>query len=160
MISLPALLFYTHDNSLLLSLLASIEQPHNTVHLVVGGSGGDMVSFSKEVIGHKQCIVLFLLHPRWTTIMLVILLLHACSYEDLYSFSRHLAFDPIFFLHHCNVDRILALWEHVYPLYWIGTKGYETPSGSLVPFSMYFVSLILPGVYHNGTLYSSARRHI
>ncbi|OCL02739.1 Di-copper centre-containing protein [Glonium stellatum] len=25
------------------------------------------------------------------------------------------AFDPIFWLHHCNVDRILALWQAVYP---------------------------------------------
>ncbi|KAF5366338.1 hypothetical protein D9757_012925 [Collybiopsis confluens] len=24
-------------------------------------------------------------------------------------------FDPIFFLHHCNVDRLYALWEYVYP---------------------------------------------
>jgi tyrosinase len=25
------------------------------------------------------------------------------------------AYDPVFFLHHCNVDRILALWQHLYP---------------------------------------------
>jgi tyrosinase len=25
------------------------------------------------------------------------------------------AFDPIFWLHHCNVDRVLALWQAVYP---------------------------------------------
>ena len=25
------------------------------------------------------------------------------------------AFDPIFWLHHCNVDRLLALWQAVYP---------------------------------------------
>ncbi|KIK65099.1 hypothetical protein GYMLUDRAFT_39487 [Collybiopsis luxurians FD-317 M1] len=24
-------------------------------------------------------------------------------------------FDPIFYLHHCNVDRLYALWEYVYP---------------------------------------------
>ena len=25
------------------------------------------------------------------------------------------AFDPIFWLHHCQVDRLLALWQAVYP---------------------------------------------
>ncbi|KAG8972801.1 hypothetical protein FRC05_009523 [Tulasnella sp. 425] len=32
------------------------------------------------------------------------------------------AFDPIFFLHHCNVDRILALWEALHPTTWV-TSG-------------------------------------
>lgn len=30
------------------------------------------------------------------------------------------AFDPVFYLHHCNVDRIYALWEYVYPNYRMG----------------------------------------
>jgi len=29
------------------------------------------------------------------------------------------AFDPIFFLHHANVDRLFALWEWCYPKYWL-----------------------------------------
>ncbi|KAI6004478.1 common central domain of tyrosinase-domain-containing protein [Pisolithus orientalis] len=33
------------------------------------------------------------------------------------------AFDPIFFFHHCNVDRLIALWEWCYPSYWMG-DGY------------------------------------
>ncbi|KAL4070071.1 common central domain of tyrosinase-domain-containing protein [Scleroderma yunnanense] len=33
------------------------------------------------------------------------------------------AFDPIFFFHHSNVDRLLALWEWCYPNYWMG-DGY------------------------------------
>lgn len=33
-------------------------------------------------------------------------------------------FDPIFFLHHASVDRLLALWEWCYPEYWMGA-GYE-----------------------------------
>ncbi|KAI6154136.1 common central domain of tyrosinase-domain-containing protein [Pisolithus tinctorius] len=33
------------------------------------------------------------------------------------------AFDPIFFFHHSNVDRILALWEWCYRDYWMG-DGY------------------------------------
>ncbi|KEP47738.1 tyrosinase tyrosinase: common central domain protein [Rhizoctonia solani 123E] len=39
------------------------------------------------------------------------------------------AFDPIFFLHHCNVDRLLAFWEHIYPDYVGGTQGYLNPDG-------------------------------
>ncbi|GJE90072.1 di-copper centre-containing protein [Phanerochaete sordida] len=42
-------------------------------------------------------------------------------------------FDPIFFLHHCNVDRLLALWEYVYPDYFMGS-GY-THSGRTYPFT-------------------------
>ncbi|KAF8191122.1 hypothetical protein K438DRAFT_2018505 [Mycena galopus ATCC 62051] len=34
-------------------------------------------------------------------------------------------FDPIFFLHHTHVDRLLAFWEHIYPNYWMGV-GYKT----------------------------------
>ncbi|KAI6005994.1 common central domain of tyrosinase-domain-containing protein [Pisolithus albus] len=33
------------------------------------------------------------------------------------------AFDPIFFFHHSNVDRLIALWEWCYPTYWMG-NGY------------------------------------
>lgn len=33
-------------------------------------------------------------------------------------------YDPIFFLHHCNIDRLYALWEYVYPDYWMGKDGY------------------------------------
>ncbi|KAI6015625.1 common central domain of tyrosinase-domain-containing protein [Pisolithus marmoratus] len=33
------------------------------------------------------------------------------------------AFDPIFFFHHSNVDRIIALWEWCYKDYWMG-DGY------------------------------------
>ena len=45
------------------------------------------------------------------------------------------AFDPIFFLHHCNVDRLYALWEYVYPEYWMGTNGYVDASGNRIQFS-------------------------
>jgi len=31
-------------------------------------------------------------------------------------------FDPIFFLHHCNVDRLLSLWSAVHPGVWV-SKG-------------------------------------
>ncbi|GBB89955.1 hypothetical protein RclHR1_01680026 [Rhizophagus clarus] len=29
------------------------------------------------------------------------------------------AFDPIFFLHHCNVDRFVAIWQAIHPDVWI-----------------------------------------
>ncbi|CAE6511666.1 unnamed protein product [Rhizoctonia solani] len=64
----------------------SLEQPHNTLHLVLGG------------IGH-------MMDPDFAN------------------------FDPIFYLHHCNIDRLLAFWEHIYPDYWMGEKGYTTPDG-------------------------------
>ncbi|CAE6465121.1 unnamed protein product [Rhizoctonia solani] len=64
----------------------SLEQPHNSLHLVLGG------------IGH-------MMDPDYAN------------------------FDPIFYLHHCNVDRLLAFWEHIYPDYWFGDKGYTTPKG-------------------------------
>ncbi|QRV78699.1 tyrosinase [Ceratobasidium sp. AG-Ba] len=70
----------------------SLEQPHNRVHLIVGGLGhmGD-----NDTAG----------------------------------------FDPIFFLHHCNVDRLLSFWEYVYPDYVAGTQGYLDVDGETrVPF--------------------------
>ncbi|KIJ62546.1 hypothetical protein HYDPIDRAFT_94060 [Hydnomerulius pinastri MD-312] len=40
------------------------------------------------------------------------------------------AFDPFFFFHHSNCDRLLALWEWCYPQYWMG-DGY-TVNGKTV----------------------------
>ncbi|KAF8523887.1 common central domain of tyrosinase-domain-containing protein, partial [Hysterangium stoloniferum] len=42
------------------------------------------------------------------------------------------AFDPIFFLHHCNVDRLYALWEYCYPDVWMG-DGYSNDNGGKNP---------------------------
>lgn len=46
-------------------------------------------------------------------------------------------FDPIFYLHHCNVDRLYAFWEYVYPNYWINNGWKDRSDGTIVPFSMY-----------------------
>ena len=40
------------------------------------------------------------------------------------------AFDPIFWVHHCNVDRLLAIWQTLFPAafspnYWFDTKDQE-----------------------------------
>jgi len=41
------------------------------------------------------------------------------------------AFDPIFFLHHCQVDRLLALWSSVHPDVWVPDEEVNT---GLTPF--------------------------
>jgi len=77
-----------------------IEQPHNNVHLVVGG------------IGHMGD-------------------------------NDTAGFDPIFYLHHCNVDRILSFWEHVYPYYVAGTDGFlDNDSTTRVPFTQPYGTFI------------------
>ncbi|GAW04614.1 Di-copper centre-containing protein [Lentinula edodes] len=68
----------------------SVEHPHNSVHLLLGG------------LGHM-------------------------------SNNDYAGFDPIFYLHHANIDRILALWEYIYPNYWMG-EGYRDKEGKLIKF--------------------------
>ncbi|CAE6452022.1 unnamed protein product, partial [Rhizoctonia solani] len=70
---------------------ASIEQPHDLVHVVLGG------------LGHM-------------------------SDNDV------AGFDPIFYLHHCNVDRLLAFWEHIYPDYVASNDGWLDQNGNRQPF--------------------------
>eukprot|EP00250_Pteridium_aquilinum_P017985 c23884_g1_i1 orf=132-2228(-) len=38
------------------------------------------------------------------------------------------AFDPIFFFHHANVDRLVALWQYCYPHAWIPDKSLQLDS--------------------------------
>ncbi|KAJ6580116.1 tyrosinase [Mycena vulgaris] len=42
------------------------------------------------------------------------------------------AFDPIFFLHHCNVDRVLSLWSALNPGVWV-TPGKATGGTRTIP---------------------------
>jgi len=49
------------------------------------------------------------------------------------SANEYAEFDPIFFLHHCNIDRLYAFWEYVYPNYWI-QNGWKNKAGEIVPF--------------------------
>ncbi|KAK4170278.1 hypothetical protein QBC43DRAFT_348716 [Cladorrhinum sp. PSN259] len=42
------------------------------------------------------------------------------------SFIPYSAFDPIFFLHHCMVDRIFAMWQAIHPESWV------TPSAAIL----------------------------
>jgi len=41
------------------------------------------------------------------------------------------AFDPIFFLHHCNVDRILSLWEAIHFGTWVASGPAERGSWTI-----------------------------
>lgn len=48
------------------------------------------------------------------------------------------AFDPIFWLHHCNIDRLLHLWQCNNPGNWFhqkpGQEVKDSPQKDLVPF--------------------------
>jgi len=73
----------------------SLESPHGTVHVTVGGENGHM------------------------------------------SMVPLAAFDPIFWLHHANVDRLFALWQAIYPdeyLPTISSDGGPTENTELYPF--------------------------
>jgi len=59
----------------------SIESPHGTVHVVLGGNNGHM------------------------------------------SYVTYAGFDPIFYLHHANVDRLFALWQAMYPDSYVSNKS-------------------------------------
>lgn len=53
------------------------------------------------------------------------------------AFIPYSAFDPLFFLHHCNVDRIFALWQSIYTNTWVTPQpavlaSYTTRSGEIV----------------------------
>ncbi|KAG6379515.1 common central domain of tyrosinase-domain-containing protein [Boletus reticuloceps] len=50
------------------------------------------------------------------------------------SVNEYASYDPIFFMHHANVDRLYAFWEYVYPDYWIADGWKSSDSGSTVPF--------------------------
>jgi hypothetical protein len=43
------------------------------------------------------------------------------------------AFDPIFFLHHCNVDRLLSLWAALNPSVWVSPGDAEDGTFILPP---------------------------
>jgi hypothetical protein len=44
--------------------------------------------------------------------------------------SETSAFDPIFFLHHANVDRLLSLWSAVHPGEWVSPGPAQARRGS------------------------------
>jgi tyrosinase len=42
-----------------------------------------------------------------------------------------LAFDPIFFLHHANVDRLLSMWSAIHPGVWLSAGDSEAGTFTL-----------------------------
>ncbi|OAP60301.1 hypothetical protein AYL99_05303 [Fonsecaea erecta] len=43
------------------------------------------------------------------------------------------AFDPVFWLHHCNVDRIFAIWQALHPKAWFPPPGKDARGRRLKP---------------------------
>lgn len=43
------------------------------------------------------------------------------------------AFDPVFWLHHCNVDRIFAIWQALHPNAWFPSAGRDSRGRPLKP---------------------------
>lgn len=41
------------------------------------------------------------------------------------------AFDPVFWLHHCNVDRLFAIWQAIYPDSWIEPEETEVETATI-----------------------------
>lgn len=62
------------------------------------------------------------------------------------------AFDPIFWLHHSNVDRLLALWQALHPDLWLG-EGDPGVNTDLIP----FWSDPSADLYHRSTAQGPAR---
>lgn len=65
------------------------------------------------------------------------------------SFIPYSAFDPIFFLHHCMVDRIFAMWQFLYPQAWVTPtaailNSYTTSRGQIqdsqTPLTPFFIN--------------------
>jgi tyrosinase len=43
------------------------------------------------------------------------------------------SFDPIFFLHHTNVDRLFAIWQAIYPNSYVGSQTDESGTFTIAP---------------------------
>ena len=44
-----------------------------------------------------------------------------------------LGFDPIFYLHHCNVDRMISLWSAIHPGVWVSPNESEDGTFTIPP---------------------------
>lgn len=76
--------------------LSSVEDPHNSIHLCVGGFTTPKYLADGEV-----------------QVPLTYFGLIEGANGDMGE-NETAAFDPIFFLHHCNIDRMLWLWQNKY----------------------------------------------
>ena len=80
----------------------SLEAIHDGIHVDVGGDMSDPAVAGEYIL--------------------------SLSITFLFLFSSS-AFDPIFFLHHCNVDRLLSLWAALNPGVWV-SRGIAEDGGS------------------------------
>ncbi|EOD45014.1 putative tyrosinase protein [Neofusicoccum parvum UCRNP2] len=46
------------------------------------------------------------------------------------------AFDPIFAMHHCNVDRVVAIWQKLYPNSWVESAAQGAGTRTMAPSSI------------------------
>ena len=49
--------------------------------------------------------------------------------RSIMSAHQELGFDPAFYLHHCNIDRLLSLWSAINPGIWV-TPGKAGEGGT------------------------------
>ena len=92
----------------------SLEGIHNGIHNLSGGGG------------HMSDVSLAGAAPDFSALVLT----HKLTMSGL-------GFDPIFYMHHANVDRLLSLWAALYPGVWVtedkevdGT--FDIPSNTVV----------------------------
>ncbi|KAL9113600.1 MAG: hypothetical protein Q9227_002338 [Pyrenula ochraceoflavens] len=45
------------------------------------------------------------------------------------------AFDPVFWIHHCQIDRLLAIWQATHPNSWFDGNGSKDAEKGLLPFT-------------------------
>lgn len=51
-----------------------------------------------------------------------------CGFLDRELISHHVAFDPLFFFHHAQIDRLLALWDALHDQWVPGEEAHERKS--------------------------------
>jgi tyrosinase len=112
--------FATHAEGELPGRGNSLEAVHDGIHFKIGGMSVDLKGHmgDNDVAGK---------------------LLYAIVVMDKFisHFSLLVAFDPIFFLHHANVDRLLSIWAALNPSVWVtpGNSGEGTvtiPADSII----------------------------
>jgi Common central domain of tyrosinase len=67
---------------------------------------------------------------RWLILPLLVMFYYAVRFLVTYDINS-LGFDPIFFLHHANVDRMLSLWEALNPGVWVSSGPAEGGSWTI-----------------------------
>jgi len=68
------------------------------------------------------------------------------------------AFDPIFYLHHCNVDRMLSLWSAINPEVWVSRGPSENgtftiPGNSVIDASTSMLGTLVPPFWNSQTAF-------